>query len=49
VVQYIAKYGLYDGDPDPAEGPAGKAGIEAENEAARYIRSAGISQPASTE
>ncbi len=50
VVQYIAKYGLYDGDADPAD-PADDAAVEveAENEAARYRRATEISQPASTE
>lgn len=42
VVQYIAKYGLYGGDPDPGDTSAG-------NGAARYDRSTELAQPASTE
>jgi hypothetical protein len=50
VVQYIAKYGLYDDDPDPVADPVGTAdGTEAENEAARYSRSAPVNEHASTE
>jgi nicotinate-nucleotide adenylyltransferase len=49
VVQYIAKYGLYDDDPDPVADPAAADGIEAENEAARYSRAAPVNEHASTE
>lgn len=42
VVQYIAKYGLYGGDPETGDTSAG-------NGAARYDRSTEIAQPASTE